>query len=121
MKKFLKPRTLLPILVGTAAGAVLFVFGYSQDAPGLCLIGLSVAFVLIMWGIYNAGIIKKGSLAPILLFCFGAGGIILSIVLLLDGEFEALPGLAFVGVALGIALVVIGAIRLKITRKGQST
>ena len=112
MRKLIKPASLLPILIGIAVGTVLFIFGYSEDAPGMCLIGLSIAFVLVMWGVYNAGMIKKGLLAPILLFCFGAGGIVLSIVLLLDGEFENSPWLAIVGVALGIALIVIGTIRL---------
>ena len=113
MDKLTKLATLLPILIGIAVGTVLFIFGYSEDAPGMCLVGLSVAFVLIMWGVYNAGMIKKGFLAPILLFCFGAGGIILSIVLLLDGEFENSPWLALVGVALGIALISTGAMRLR--------
>lgn len=79
----------------------------------MCLIGLSAAFVLVMWGIHNAGVIKKGLLAPIFLFCFGAGAILLSIVLLLDGEFEQLPGLAFIGVALGVALIVLGMVSLR--------
>lgn len=57
--------------------------------------------------------IKKGLLAPIILFCFGAGGIFLSVVLLLDGEFEELPGMAIIGVVLGVVLIVIGAIRLR--------
>ena len=113
MKKLIKPRVLLPILIGAAVGVLLFIFGYSQDAPGMCLIGLSVAFLLIMWGVYNADMIKKGFLAPIFLFCFGAGGIFLSIVLLLDGEFEESPGLALIGVALGVVLIIIGFVRLR--------
>lgn len=113
MKKFVKPATLLPILIGVAVGALLFILGDADDAPGLSLIGLVVAFLLIMWGIYNAGAIKKGLLAPILLFCFGAGGILLSVALLLDGEFEESPGMALIGIALGVVLIVIGTIRLR--------
>ncbi len=113
MNKFLKPAVLLPILIGAAVGIWLFVLGAVADAPGLSLIGLTAAFLLIMWGIRNAGMIKKGFFLPILLFCFGAGGIVLSVVLLLDGEFEDSPGLALIGIALGIALIIAGAIRLR--------
>lgn len=62
MKKFVKSGTLLPILIGVAVGALLFILGAADDAPGLSLIGLVVAFLLIMWGIYNANVIKKGFL-----------------------------------------------------------
>lgn len=113
MKKFAKPVTLLPILIGVAVGALLYMLGDADDAPGLSLVGLVAAFLLIMWGVYNAGVIKKGFLAPILLLCFGAGGILLSVVLLLDGEFEETPGIAFIGAALGVALIVIGTIRFR--------
>lgn len=113
LKKFAKPVTLLPILIGVAVGALLFMLGDADDAPGLSLVGLATAFLLIMWGVYNSGVIKKGLLEPVLLFCFGAGGILLSVVLLLDGEFEKSPGMAFIGVVLGVALIVIGMIRLR--------
>lgn len=116
MKKLLKPATILPILIGLVIGAVLFWIGSSEDAPGMCVIGLSVAFVLCMWGMYNTGIIKKEFLAPIYLFCFGAGGILLSIVLLLDGEFGESPWVAAVGVILGSVLVLLGAWRLRKAR-----
>lgn len=120
MKKLITPAALTPMIAGVAIGALLFAFGYSQDAPGMCLIGLSIAFVLVMWGIYRAGLIKKGFLSPIFLFCFGAGGIVLSIMLLLDGELEDSPGLALVGVAIGIVLIVLGAVRLRKARAVES-
>lgn len=116
MRKLIKPSALLLIVTGVAVGALLLVFGYAADAPGMCLIGLSLAFLLIMRGVYNAGIIKKGFLAPILLFCFGAGAVALSIALLVNGEFEDSPWLALVGVALGALLIVLGGIQLRKTR-----
>lgn len=111
MKRFIQPTTLLPIVIGVAVGVVLFMLGDADDAPGLSLIGFIAAFLLIMWGIYNTGVMKKGFLAPTLLLCFGAGGAILSLVLLLDGEFEESPGMALIGVALGVVLIVMGIIR----------
>ncbi len=116
MNKFLKPAVLLPILLGAVVGFSLFVLGAADDAPGLCLIGLAAAFLLIMWGIHNAGVIKRGLFAPILLFCFGAGGIVLSIAMLFDIEFKDSPGLPLIGIALGIALIVAGAMRLRIVK-----
>ncbi len=116
MKKWLDFPTLLPILAGILVGAVLFYLGDASDAPGLSLLGLTAAFLLIMWGVHNTGVIEEGFLAPILWFCFGAGGILLSIVLLLDGEFEESPGLALIGIALGVVFIVIGALKLRKTR-----
>lgn len=67
MKKFIKPMALLPILIGVVVGALLFMLGDADDAPGLSFIGLAAAFLLIMWGVYNTGVIKKGFLSLILL------------------------------------------------------
>ena len=51
MKKFIKLKTLLPILIGVTLGISLFILGDADDAPGLSFIGLVVEFILIMWGI----------------------------------------------------------------------
>lgn len=113
MKKNVKPAALFPILLGAAVGIILFMLGDADDSPGLSLIGLTAGFLLIMWGINNTGMIKKGFLTPILLFCFGAGGILLSAAMLLHGEFEESPGLALIGVALGVVLIVLGILKLR--------
>ena len=115
-KKFTKPGTLLPVLIGVAVGIVLFMLGDASDAPGLSVIGLAAAFLLMMWGVYNSGVLRKSFLLPILLMCFGAGGILLSVALLLDGEFEKSPGLALIGAAIGFALLAVGALRLRKAR-----
>ena len=117
MRKFVKPTIMLPILMGVVVGVVLFMLGDADDAPGLSLMGLVAAFLLIMWGVYNTGVIRKGFLTSIILLCFGAGGVLLSVVLLLDGEFEESPGIALIGVALGIILIAIGAIPLRKIRQ----
>lgn len=119
MKRFVKPSALLPILIGVAVGFLLSILGDADDAPGLSLIGLIAGFLLIMWGIHNTGVIKKGYPMPILLLCFGVGGILFSVVLLLDGEFGKAPGIVLVGVALGLILLVIGMIRLRKVKVGE--
>lgn len=111
--QLLKPVTLLPILIGVATGAMLFWIGYAEDAPGMCVLGLAIAFVLILLGIRNAGIVKKEYFLPIILLCFGLGGIVLSIVLLLDGEFGESPGLAAIGIALGVAMICMAILLLR--------
>lgn len=113
MKKFIKPAVFLPILVGMIIGVVLFLWGDAQDAPGICLAGIAIAFVLCMWGIRNAGVLKSNFFAPILLLSFGVGGIILTLVLLFDGEFGTVPGIAAVGIILSMALLAIGGRGLK--------
>ena len=118
--KYVKSRTVLPILIGIIIGVTLFWVGYAEDAPGMCLIGLAAAFLLIMRGVHNTGAVRKGLLTPIILFCFGVGGIFLSVVLLLDGEFEDSPELALIGIAFGIVLIVTGAFRLKKVRGERS-
>lgn len=115
MKRILKPSTLLPMLIGIIVGVTLFMLGDADDAPGLSLIGLVAAFLLIMWGVFNTGVIKKGLLAPILLLCFGVGGILLSVVLLLDGEFEESPGMSLIGAGLGVILICVGVLSLRKT------
>ena len=116
MRKFAKPATFLTMILGVVIGIALFMLGDADDAPGLCLIGLVAAFLLIIWGVYNAGLLKRGFVWPILLMCFGAGGILLCVVLFLDGEFEKSPGMALIGVAIGFVLIVAGALRLRKVR-----
>ena len=110
IKRFAKPSTLLPIVIGLIIGAVLFRLGDMDNAPGLSLIGLVIAFFLIMWGIYNAGVIKKGLLVPIMLLSFGAGAIFVSVLFLIDGEFEDNPGMVLVGAALSLVLICAGTV-----------
>ena len=118
MKRFVKLSTLLPLIAGVIIGTVLFWLGDMDDSPGLGLIGLASAFCLIMWGIYNAGVIKKEYFSAILLLCFGAGIILVSIILLFDGEFENHPGIAFLPVALGIVMIIFGTVMIR-KRRGN--
>jgi len=105
MKNISKPSILLPILAGILTGTLLFILGAMDDAPGLSLIGLIAAFLLIMQCIYNASIITKGFLSPILTLCFGLGGVLFSVMLLFDGEFGDAPYMALIGVAIGLILI----------------
>ena len=128
MKRFGKPTALIPILAGAAIAILSFMLGKAYDAPGLAALGLAAGFLLAMWGIGKTGLIKKGFLVPILLFCFGAGAagtIVLSVVLPLDGEFGESPGMALAGAAIGAVLIATGlALEMRVgkelhTKEGQ--
>lgn len=116
MKKGLKPTVLLMMLAGVLIGGVLFAFGAYDDAPGVCAIGLSVGFILIMLAINKTGVIKRGLLAPILLFSFGVFAALLTTSILLDGEFESRPWPSFIGYALAALLLWIGVLRTRMFR-----
>lgn len=116
MKKSLKPTVWLMMLAGMLIGGVLFAFGAYDDAPGVCAIGLSVGFILVMLGINKTGVIKRGLLAPILLFFFGVFVALLTTSILLDGEFESRPWLSLIGYALAVILLLIGVLRIRIFR-----
>ena len=72
-KSWMKPSVVLSVFGGIFLDVVLFILGEADDAPGLCLIGLVVAFLLILLGIYRAGAVKKSTLAYFLPLCFGSG------------------------------------------------
>lgn len=116
MHKFLKLKIILPIILGIIIGGLLFAIGDSDDAPGLSAIGLSVGFVLIILGINNSGVIKKGLLAPILLLFFAAFIALITTSVLLDGEFGSKPWYSAFGVVAAIVLLLTGLLRIRIFR-----
>lgn len=116
MQKFLKIKIILPIILGIIIGGLLFAIGDSNDAPGLSAIGLSVGFVLIILGINNADVIRKGLLAPVLLLFFAAFIALITTSILLDGEFGSKPWYSAVGFVVAIVLLLIGLLRVRIFR-----
>lgn len=119
MKRIFKPRVILPIILGIVIGGLLFAIGEYDDAPGLCVIGLSIGFVLIMSGVNRTGIIKKGLFAPILLLFFAAFIALMTISILLDGEFGDKPWYSAFGFAVAIVLLLIGLLRIRIFHKSK--
>jgi predicted MFS family arabinose efflux permease len=119
MRKLFKPLVLLLIFGGIAICAVLFTIGASEDAPGMCAIGIAIAFAMVTLGVVKAGIIQRSLYAPILLFGYGAGGALLSALLLAEGEFENLPWIGVLVIVLGIALVAAGAWKLRKARQPE--
>ena len=113
---------LFPVLFGWALGGLLFVLGAADDAPGLSFIGLSVAFLLTMRGVYPAGVLPQGYCLPIILLVFGAVGIVMPFILLLDGELDGMLYLFVIGELMGVLLLTAGTRRLKkMQRTGKNT
>ena len=113
MNKYFKQKVILPIILGIIIGGLLFALGAYDDAPGLSAIGLSAGFILVMIGINQTGIIKKGLLAPILLLSFTAFIALLTTAILLDGEFGDKPGYSAFGFAAAIVLFLIGLLKIR--------
>jgi O-antigen/teichoic acid export membrane protein len=111
MKKFLKPKVILYFILGIIIGGLLFAIGEYDDAPGMCAIGLSIGFILIMLGINKTGIIKKEMLAPILLFFFAAFIALITTAILFDGEFGDKPWYAAFGFVTAIVLLLLGLLK----------
>ena len=119
MSKFFKAKVILPIIFGVIIGGLLFAFGEYDDAPGMCAIGLSVGFILIMLGINKTGIIKKGLLAPILLLSFAAFIALITTSILLDGEFGDNPWYSAFRYIIATVLLLIGLLRIRIFHKSK--
>ncbi len=109
--RFLSPAFLLPGIIGIAIGGLLFIVGATEDAPGMCAIGLSIGFVSVMLGLNWSGMLRKGMFATILLFGFGVFIALLTTSILFDGEFEDRPWLSLVGFALSAVLLSVGFLR----------
>lgn len=119
MNNFFKLKVILPIILGIIIGGLLFAFGEYDDAPGMCAIGLSLGFILIMFGVNKTGIIKKGLFAPILLLFFAAFIALITTSILLDGEFGDKPWYSAFGFGTAILLLLIGISRMRLFRRSN--
>lgn len=95
------------------------VLGGADDAPGLSFIGLSVAFLLTMRGVLHAGVLPQGYCLPIILLVFGAVGVVMPFILLLDGELDGMLYLFVIGELMGVLLLTAGTKRLKKTQRTE--
>ena len=120
MSKFFKPKIVLLIVLGTIIGGLLFAFGECDDAPGMSAIGISVGFVLILLGINETGVIKKGLLSPIMLLFFAAFIALITTSILIDGEFGDKPWHSFFGYVPASVMLLIGLLKIRIFRKLKS-
>lgn len=107
------------ILLGILLGSILFRLGDLDDAPGLSFLGLIIAFMLIMRGIYHGQIIRRGYHMPIIFFVFGLCGLLLPIVLILDGEIEVISTSSILGNTLGIVCLGVSWIKVKKAKKQE--
>jgi hypothetical protein len=113
--KFMRPKVWLPTVIGLLVAGVLFLIGESDDdAPGLVLIGLIAAIILVFWGLYNAANgVKKGLIPAIGSFCLVAFGVLWTIILAIEGEFSDSPGMLIFAALIWVGLTVVGCRLLK--------
>lgn len=114
MNKFYKTKVVLPIILGMVIGGGLFILGELDDAPGLCAIGLSIGFILIMLGVNKTGMIPKGLLLPGILLSFSVFIALITTSILIDGEFGDKPWFSAFGFTIALALFIIGLLKLRI-------
>jgi hypothetical protein len=96
--------TWLLFLMAAALAVVFFLAGNGMDAPGVVAVGLAFAFLFVLYGLYNMGVVKPGYPGSIAGLVFGVAAITLSLVLLFDGEFGTRPWSAIIGVIAGGSL-----------------
>ncbi|NLY10740.1 MAG: hypothetical protein GX020_03515 [Firmicutes bacterium] len=119
MNKPKKLHALVSIILGIVTGGMLFVLGETNDAPGMCAIGVALGFILVMVGAVQAGIIKKRLLVPIILLFFSIFATMLTIALLAEGEFGSQPWISSIGFGLAIVLLLIGLQKILVFRKSN--
>ena len=93
------------IVLGLLLGAGLFTLGANQDAPGMCVLGLSGALIFVLKGSARLKWFPATWVNRCLFTAFGAGGILLTAVLLGDGEFASHPEWSLLGFILGGSLL----------------
>ena len=119
-KQYPGPKVIVPICIGIIIGLVLFVLGDLDDAPGLSLIGLVLGSGLIFWGLFRIKVVMQKidpGIAVPLFYCIG--GIILAIVLELDGEISGFQRIVFIAALICAGLVSVTTIMLIRKRKNQ--
>ncbi len=68
-------------------------------------------------GFYHAGVLPQGYCLPIILLAFGAVGVVMPFILLLDGELDGMLYLFVIGELMGVLLLTAGTKRLKKTQR----
>ena len=108
---------ILPIIVGILLGAAIIWLGQADDSPGLSLTGAITALALIIWGIYNAGLVTVNTLSCALPIILGIGGLVLILLMQLDGKFTERPMAFPIGVLICSALTSLGVIKFNRSRQ----
>ncbi|MDR1639793.1 MAG: hypothetical protein LBT59_08880 [Clostridiales bacterium] len=117
--RILKSSVIAPPIFGVVFGALLFILGAADDAPGLCLIGLVFAFLLIMLGAKNTGLIPKGFIQPFILLCFGTGSILLGTAWFRDTEFDNAPIFPIAALCIGAEILSAGILQARRRIRGK--
>ena len=113
LHRLFQPKVLVFFVLGALIGGILFSLGNADDAPGLSLIGLTAAFLLMMRGIYHAKILRQGCHIPLVLVIYGVFGLTFPFVLFFDGEIRFFSPVTLISFAAGAAMLAIAVRRLR--------
>lgn len=107
-KNLFKYNLSLNIILSIIIGFTLFIIGDISDAPGICVVGIIISFLLIMHRLYFKKIINVGYTIPIILITLGSAGILFIIILSIDKEllFFSIPTISIL--IINILLIYIG-------------
>ena len=113
IKKFFNIRTILCISAAILIAVVFLAFGEADDSPGLGGIGLFIAFVLVMRGIYHTDLLPDGYYIPVTLLILAFVFMICPFVLVFDGEIKLISPIMFAGEAAGVILLIITIVKIR--------
>ena len=119
IKKLLKYKININIILSIIVVCVFFIIGEIEDAPGVCLIGMIISFILIMYEFYRKKIVKQGYTIPITLLVLGIISILLVIVLIIDNEILLFSNTTFIVSSIGILMIWISVRKIKKLRFGS--
>ena len=107
LHRLFQPKVLVFFVLGALIGGILFSLGNADDAPGLSLIGLPAAFLLMMRGMCPAKILRQGCHIPLVLVIYGVFGLTFPFVLFFDGEIRFFSPVTLISFAAGAAMLAI--------------
>ena len=110
------------IFVGGVNGAALLVRGEMDDAPGLCLIGLTVGVGALYWGVRIMSKVNKYIQPTIVLpLLFGTVGVVCIAGYFIGGVYNEPPAMIFWVLISSIAFLTFGGMQLRQVIKKRNT
>lgn len=107
------------ILLGIIAAIDSYFLADYFDAPGIIIVGISIGFVLVLYGLYKGGKVKGEYIFPYGYIFFGVVACVFTIVLYLDGEFNGDTNRFLLLLAVGVIGIVFGVIQYRGLKKKE--
>lgn len=112
-------RAIIFFLVAVISACILIRLGDADDSPGLGGIGILLAMILAMRGIYHIHVIPRGYHIPIILLILAVIALAFPIVLYIDGEIWGFLQMAAISLSAGAVMILIAVMRIVRVRRGR--